>query len=229
MSQNVKIVYKNENVIIINKPGGIPSQSDMSGDKDAMTLTSELLSMQGENSSLWLVHRLDRTVGGLIAFARNKASAAELSALIASGELIKQYFAVARGTVEGGTYRDILYKDARQGKAFVISTKRQGAKEAILECEQMAVVSTSQKPLTLCKITLKTGRFHQIRAQLSARGTPLVGDKKYGGIDRLARFPALISARLSFSLFGEDIDVSILPDISEYPWSQFEEKDYIKE
>jgi len=229
MSQNVKIIYKNENVIIINKPCGIPSQSDTSGDKDAMTLTSELLATQGEHSRLWLVHRLDRTVGGLIAFARSKESAAKLSALIANEELKKQYFAVARGTVESGTYRDILYKDARQGKAFVISTKRQGAKEAILECEQMAISENSQNPLTLCKITLKTGRFHQIRAQLSSRGTPLVGDKKYGGTDKFVKFPALISARLSFRLFGEDIDVSILPDISEYPWSQFEETDYIKE
>ena len=86
-----KIVYKDENVAVIIKPVGMPSQSDPTGDKDAMTATSELLASQGENGALWLVHRLDRNVGGLLAFARNKKSAAELSKIIQNGIFSKKY------------------------------------------------------------------------------------------------------------------------------------------
>ena len=74
-----KIVYKDENVVVIIKPIGMPSQSDPTGDIDAMSATSQLLLSLGERDALWLVHRLDRNVSGLLAFARNKKSAAELS------------------------------------------------------------------------------------------------------------------------------------------------------
>jgi 23S rRNA pseudouridine1911/1915/1917 synthase len=226
MTNSVEIIYKNKNVVIINKPCGMPSQSDTSGDKDAMTATSELLASLGEPSSLWLVHRLDRTVCGLIAFARSKASAAALSELVAAGDLTKQYFAAAKGRVEGGVFRDILYKDARQGKSFVINTKRSGAKEAELICESRECIARQGREITLCAITLKTGRFHQIRCQLSSRGYALIGDKKYGGADSNSRFPALMSARLAFELDGENIDVSALPILTDYPWSLFSPQAY---
>jgi thioredoxin reductase (NADPH) len=69
-----------------------------------MTLTSRRLSEWGEDSHLWLIHRLDRNVGGLIVFARSKAVAAELSSLVADGKLRKHYFAVCDGICEGGEY-----------------------------------------------------------------------------------------------------------------------------
>ena len=92
-----KIVFKNKNAVIIYKPPGIPSQSDLSGDPDALTLTSSLLATAGEPHELYLVHRLDRVVGGIMVLARNKKSAAALSALVSGEGIGKEYLAVVEG------------------------------------------------------------------------------------------------------------------------------------
>lgn len=218
MTENIKIVYKNRNVVIINKPAGIPSQSDPTGDKDALTLTSEMLASFGEPSALWLVHRLDRTVGGLICFARNKKSAAELSKICSDGSMKKNYIAVCHGSAEGGEYRDLLFKDSATSKAYVVKTERKGAKEARL----IATPLEEKNNMTLVSVELLTGRFHQIRAQMSARGNSLVGDKKYGSRDFVARYPSLFANGISFELFGKKISATALPNTTDYPWSEFD-------
>ena len=84
----VSIVCKTRDFVVINKSAGIPSQSDPSGDTDAMTACSALLCDMGEkNKELYLIHRLDRVVGGLLVFARNSASAAKLSTAVAEREM----------------------------------------------------------------------------------------------------------------------------------------------
>ena len=102
MITNPEIIYKDKNVVVIVKPVAMPSQSDPTGDMDAMTKTSEILASIGESDALWLVHRLDRHVGGLLTFARNKKSAAELSKIIQDGALTKRYLAVCHGKAEEG-------------------------------------------------------------------------------------------------------------------------------
>ena len=221
---NPEIIYKDENVVIIIKPVGMPSQSDPTGDLDAMTATGNALSELSEKSDLWLVHRLDRNVGGLIAFARNKKSAAALSEIVASGRLTKKYLAVCHGNAEEGTYTDFLYKDSATSKAYVVKTARRGAKEARLSLLRLAF----EDEKSLVEVTLDTGRFHQIRAQLSSRGNSLVGDKKYGSRDTKRRTPCLFSNELSFDLLGKKISVNALPDIEEYPWSLFVPEYYEK-
>lgn len=216
----LKIVKKDKQYVIISKPLGIPSQPDPSGDADAMSMTADLLREAGERSELWLVHRLDRTVGGLMVFARTKSAAAELSALAASDGIEKLYLAVAEGNPCGGEYRDYIYKDARLSKAFVVDSARRGVKEAVLDCTPIAAANDR----TLCKISLHTGRYHQIRVQMSSRGTPLVGDGKYGSRDKGARTPALVAYSLAFTLGGKRIEASILPDTAVYPWSLFEKE-----
>jgi len=202
----------------------MPSQSDPSGDVDAMSATAELLCSLGESGALWLVHRLDRVVGGLLVFARTSRAAAELSSAFASEGVKKEYIAVAEGSPEGGTYVDVIYKDARAGKAFVVSRERRGAKRAELYCEPLS----SRDGRTLVRVALKTGRFHQIRVQLASRGTPLVGDGKYGSRDKGSRMPALFSCGLSFNYAGKNITASALPEITGYPWSLFDKENYEK-
>lgn len=214
----VRIIEESREYVIVYKPAGIPSQQDPTGDPDAMSITSELLSSRGESSSLWLIHRLDRTVGGLIVFARTKTAAAELSDMVASDKMRKTYLAVAEGIAVSGEYRDFLYKDARISKAFVVDRKRAGVKEAILECEAVATCSGR----TLCRIDLHTGRYHQIRAQLSSRGTPLVGDGKYGSRDKGARTPALWAYKLEFDFRRKHVCATLKPDTTLYPWCVFE-------
>ncbi|MBR2650123.1 MAG: RluA family pseudouridine synthase [Clostridia bacterium] len=220
----LRIVYKDKDVVIIEKPVGMPSQSDTTGDIDAMSATSELLLASGENSTLFLIHRLDRVVGGLIAFARNKRAAAELSRTVSEGEMKKLYFAICHGKIaEPCELRDFLYKDSAAGKAYVISTDRRGAKEARLTHTPLAY---SEADATLLSVSLATGRFHQIRVQLSSRAHPLIGDKKYGSRDARTRTPALFAHKLEFTLFGREISVSATPDITAYPWNLFDEEKY---
>ena len=220
MNQAPQIVLKNKNFIVINKPIGMPSQSDTTGDRDAMTVLSEFLTSLEEPSALWLIHRLDRNVGGLLVFARNKKSAAELSEKIQYGAFVKKYFAVCHGKPSEGEYTDYLYKDSSTSKSYVVKTKRMGAKEACLDLSLVA----SNGEMSAVSVTLHTGRFHQIRAQLSSRGNSLVGDKKYGSKDALCRTPALFAYSLSFEIFGEKISVSALPDMNEYPWNIFSQE-----
>lgn len=222
----IEIVYKTENYVVVYKPSSIPAQSDKSGDTDAMTLASEKLKELSENEKLWLVHRLDRVVGGLIVFARNREYAAKLSAIVGGCGMTKEYFAIVEGKCEGGVLRDFLYKDSRQSKAFVTDRARSGAKEAVLEYSVLSVKDTDRGVRTLVRIKLHTGRFHQIRAQFAARKLSLVGDGKYGSHDNRAKFPALFAARLAFRIDNDFCDIKKLPDLSEYPWSLFESEDY---
>ena len=222
----IEIVSKTKDYLIIQKPAGMPSQSDPSGDPDAMTLCSQKLKDNGENSSLYLIHRLDRVVGGLMVFARNKSTAAALSSLVADRDFGKYYYAVVGGRAEGGELFDYLYKDARLGKSFVTDSKRAGVKEASLEYQLLDFAEVDGKPFSLVKIELKTGRFHQIRCQFASRKMPLIGDKKYGSRDFKAKTPGLFATELSFVINGREVSVSRLPNLSEYPWSLFEEEKY---
>ncbi len=221
--RNLEILYKNKDIIAVNKDCGLPSQKDKSGDTDAMSLLSEKLTDVGEDGRLWLVHRLDRVVGGVLVFARNKSAAAKLSAIIKEeGGIGKEYIAVVDGEISAsGTLVNYLYKDSSTNKAFVVDRERNGVKRAELEYTALESVSTEHGVKTLVKIRLKTGRFHQIRTQFSYRKNPVTCDKKYGSRDFGARFPALFSRRLSFDIGKEHIDVSALPDLSLYPWCLF--------
>ena len=222
----MEILYKDKNLIAINKPAGIPVQPDPTSDKDAMSLCAEILAEQGENNALWLVHRLDRVVGGTVVFARNKRTAAALSELFSTQGTEKEYLAVVEGVAEGGVLEDFLYKDAAKGKAFVVDRKRAGVKEAKLEYAPIATAATERGTYTLVRVKLHTGRFHQIRAQLSSRGMPIVGDGKYGSHDNRAKMPALFSSRLGFTLDTKSYNIKKIPDKESYPWSLFDEASY---
>ena len=217
------VVYKNDDFLVANKPVGTPSQADNSGDKDAMKECSELLRDIGERDELHIINRLDRVVGGLILLARSSRAAAELSSLLQGG-ITKEYRAVIEGECGDGEMRDFLYKDATLGRAYVMKDARRGAKEAILEYSTLDMAEHNGRKLSLVKVELKTGRFHQIRAQFSSRRMPLVGDKKYGSKVSGTPHPALFAARLAFSYKGENYDITAAPDITAFPWSLFDKK-----
>ena len=222
----IEILYRNKDIVIIKKAPGVPTQSDLSGDDDAMLLTASGLLELGESKALWLVHRLDRVVGGLVVFARSKSAAATLSMLVGGRGMEKEYLAVVEGNAEGGIMQDYIYKDSARGKAFIVDKPRRGAKEAVLEYSPISVVDTERGALTLVRIKLHTGRFHQIRVQFSSRKMPLVGDGKYGSHDNRVKYPALYASHLAFSSGGISADVRSVPDINEYPWSLFDKECY---
>ena len=222
----IEIISKNADYVVIYKPAGIPSQSDPGGDPDAMTLCSASLRQMGESDGLYLIHRLDRVVGGLMVFARNKKAAADLSSQVADHSFGKYYFAVVHGKSDGGTLFDYLYKDPILNKAFATDRKRAGVKSAELEYETLDSLEIGGQPISLVKIKLKTGRFHQIRAQFASRQMPLIGDKKYGSRDRKAKMPSLFATGLIFRSNKKEVRASRLPELSKYPWSLFNEEKY---
>ena len=224
----IEILYKSRALIAIYKPHGIPSQPDPSGDADAMTLTREALAKAGEPDALWLIHRLDRVVGGIMIFARSKKYAAALTDMLKERVITKEYYAVLDGATPGGKFEDYIYKDARAGKAFIVERERSGVKRASLTCIPLAERTTDRGVKTLVKISLDTGRFHQIRSQTSHRSTPVTGDGKYGSHDNRAKHIALVASHINLSVLAEKLDITRLPDLKEYPWSLFDEADFVK-
>jgi 23S rRNA pseudouridine1911/1915/1917 synthase len=128
---------------------------------------------------IYPVHRLDKETGGVMVYAKTAQAAAKLSADVAAGRLQKTYLAVVKGDFpnEQGEMRDLLFRDQQRNKSFVVQRQRKGVKEAILQYERLE----SRDALSLMKVTLVTGRTHQIRVQFASRGYPLIGDRRYGG------------------------------------------------
>ena len=156
---------------------------------------------------IYPLHRLDANVGGVMLYARTKAAAAKFSKLIQEGLLVKEYVALVHGTPpESGDWQDLLFKDSRKNKVFVVKRQRAGVKQARLEFTRLTPGETS-----LVRIRLHTGRSHQIRVQFASRGFPLVGDHKYGSRDS-ATAPMLFSCRLTFPHGGKTCSFEALPD-----------------
>ena len=220
----MNIIFKNKDFIACVKPQGIPSQPDPSGCVDMTALLSEELIKNGEKSDIFVVHRLDRYTGGLIIYARNKEAAAAFSRLVAEKDgFQKEYLAVISGRPENesGNMTDYLFKDSAQKKAFVVKSERKGAKLASLDFKTLQTVSEDDKIFSLLRITLNTGRFHQIRAQLSSRGMPIYGDGKYGSREKAPNF-ALWASKIVFIYKGKSYEFESAPDLSQKPWSLFE-------
>ncbi len=225
----MEILFKDKWLVAVNKPYGMPSQPDPTGDEDALTLTARLLGFDSPRDRLWLVHRLDRVVGGVMAFARDRGTSASLSTLISEKVAIKEYFAVVEGEAKGGIIESLLYKDPRASKSFVVDRVREGVKEARLEYIPLECVNTDNSAMTLVRIRLHTGRFHQIRAQMSHIGHPVVGDGKYGSHNNRAKMPALFSASLCFTLRDKEYKLCAMPNFDAYPWCEFSESSYLGE
>ena len=193
----MEIITQTPDLVICIKPVGVDSEKEMP------QLLAQVL--PGE---FFPVHRLDMGVGGLMVFARSKQAAAKLGALIAQGQLKKEYLALVHGCPEEKTGRmeDLLWKDSRKNKVFVVRRQRAGVKPARLEFRRLSAGAES-----LVHIRLHTGRSHQIRVQFSSRGYPLVGDHKYGSRSEKTA-PMLFSCALTFPWKGQEKHYELLPD-----------------
>lgn len=213
----IEILYEDKSVVVCIKPVGVLSQSE--GQTDMVMLLSEQL-----GGNIYPVHRLDRNVGGVMVFARNSKAAARLSGDIQSGKFVKQYLAAVHGVPQKmcGVMRDILFKDSRRNKSFVVSRQRKGTKEASLEYIVLDTAVNVAQECSLVRIKLHTGRTHQIRVQFASRKTPLLGDGKYGSRDNRCD-TALWSHRITFinPLSGEEVCFESYPDTENYPWNLF--------
>ncbi len=167
------VLYKNNQFIAFNKPTSIPSQSDKSGDKSLLVYAEQYC-----KHSLYLLQRLDRPASGVCLFAKKKQGQQYFGKLLEKRTVTKYYLAVVKSAPDTGasTLRHFLKRDGKHKKARVEKEEKAGFKEAVL---QYAVLGKSDN-YTLLGLRLDTGRFHQIRAQLAAIGSPIKGDVKYG-------------------------------------------------
>ena len=198
-----EILYEDETIIVIRKPAGLATQSAKVGEPDAVSELKKYLAENGQkNPYIGVVHRLDQPVEGLLVFAKTKDAAAGLTKQLSTGTLNKKYYALVCGKPEAeeGELVDYLVKE--QSLAKVVPEGTPDAKKAVL---QYKVLKRMPEGLALLDIHIDTGRFHQIRVQMSNAGMPLLGDMKYGSDASVAfsrevgvRFVALYAYHLEF-------------------------------
>ncbi|NLK28773.1 MAG: RluA family pseudouridine synthase [Clostridiales bacterium] len=182
---NLKVLYEDAHLIVVEKPPKIPSQGDKTGDKDMLTYVSQYLQTkypEAKSPYVGLIQRLDRPVGGVMAFAKTKVATQKLSDQIQRNEIRKIYYGLVCGVPENNheVLVDFLLKQSKNNMSKVVSKDTPKAKEAILEYDLLETIETPEYgSLSLLKITLKTGRHHQIRVQLSNAQLPIWGDTKY--------------------------------------------------
>lgn len=198
------LCVKPAGVLSTDEPGGMPSLvREATGAADIRT-----------------VHRLDQVVGGLMVLAKSKEAASQLGRQIMDGTFEKEYLAVVHGVLPQaeGRLTDLLIRDKTERKTYVTSTPGKDVQEAVLDYVRLTVSGN----FSLVSITLVTGRTHQIRAQFSSRGFPLVGDRKYSTHEDSCGI-ALWSHRLAFSdpATGKRVDCSLFPP-HETPWDLFQ-------
>ena len=174
----MEIIYEDKAVIVVYKEAGLAVESRRVGEMDLESLLlAELARRSGQEGRppLYMVHRLDQPVEGLVVFARTKAAAASLSAQVQDGRMSKIYRAVVSGQIpaDSGTLTDYLVREKTGNRSRVARPGEPGAKKAVLDYRKL-------DDQTL-EINLHTGRHHQIRVQLSHAGMPIRGDVKYGG------------------------------------------------
>lgn len=190
------ILYSDRSLAVCIKPVGLDSEAEVPA-----ALKEQL------GGEIFPIHRLDKNVGGVMVYARTKHAAAALSKTVQDGQMIKEYVAMVHGTPpETGDWEDLLWKDAKKNKVFVVKRERKGVKKARLEFTRQ----TDSDPC-IVHIRLHTGRSHQIRVQFSSRGFPLVGDHKYGSRDERTE-PMLYSCRITFPWNGESKSFESLPE-----------------
>ena len=195
-----RIIYIDNHLIAVTKPAGLLTQPDRNTDESLIDQTRQWIKEKynkPNNIFLGLVHRLDRNVSGVVLFARTSKAASRLSKQFREGTPKKHYRAIVLGKLkeEHTTLVHYLRKE-KSLRATVFPRETPTAKRSELSYE---VINSLEKK-SLLEVSLSTGRFHQIRAQMAFIGHPIIGDVKYGAPEPLPNQEiALYAHKLVFS------------------------------
>ena len=184
VSSELDVVYEDDNILIVNKPYGLLSQSDKKGVQDCLVSRvqgylyekKEYDPANEHSFAPTICHRLDRNTRGLVIAAKNAKALRSVNEAIAAREITKIYKASVSGIFDEKDFSISCYLKKQDTKAIVSDTKKEGYALALMDVH----VNKQYKDRADCMITLHTGRFHQIRACMAHIHHPLVGDIKYG-------------------------------------------------
>lgn len=209
----IKPVYEDNHLLVVVKPQGQLTQSDETGDLSLQDECKQYIKEKYQKPGevyLGLVHRLDRPVGGLVAFARTSKAASRLSEQLRTHHMEREYLAVVEGEdlPARGDLRDWLLQ-GEDGLVRVVPEGTPGTKEARLHYERLG----AREGTALVHLRLETGRKHQIRVQLSHLGYPIRYDMRYGHGERgrdIALFGAVL--RLNHPTLKKEMTFTACPE-----------------
>jgi 23S rRNA pseudouridine1911/1915/1917 synthase len=208
------VLYEDNHCLVVVKPAGLLTVADATGDDTLAARARRYLAAKYHKPGrvfLGIVHRLDRPVSGIVLFARTSKSAARLSEQMRGRSITKEYAALVSGRPHDGSYADWLLKDERQNVTRIVAADAPGARLARLELR----VEQRFRRGARVFVRIETGRSHQIRVQLAARGTPICGDRKYGSPIGCGGRLTLHAARLRFQhpTRPEEVDIRCEPPV----------------
>lgn len=234
-SPKLNIVYEDDQILLVDKRPGLAVHPH-DGAEYGRTLIDHIQaylyqkhewSPRSENSfTPALCNRIDRNTGGIVIAAKTAEALRVMNQKIKDREMDKRYLAIVEGTPnpKEGSLKGYLFKDAKQNRVFVTDTPQPGSKS----CQTDYRILSSANGLSLVECKLITGRTHQIRAQFAHAGHPLLGDGKYGKLDKRfdRNYQALYSYRLRFDfttdagslgyLNGKSFQVEQVDFVAEY-------------
>jgi 23S rRNA pseudouridine1911/1915/1917 synthase len=216
---NVEILYEDNHCLAVNKPAGIPSQDDETGDPSLVSWAREDLKARYHkpgNVYVGLVHRLDRPTSGVVLLARTSKAAGRLSEQFRSGRIAKLYWAIVEGgpNADAGQWIDFLEKDRAANRVRVLEEAVGDGQEARVDYR----VVRRWRGVTKLELRPATGRSHQLRVQLASRGMAILGDHKYGSAVVLAadfgqRRIALHARELTFKHPTREEEISVVAPV----------------
>lgn len=216
---DIRVLYEDNHLLVVEKPANVPVQADASGDEDLLTACKGYIKEKYQKPGevyLGLVHRLDRPVGGVMVFARTSKAAARLTEQFSAHRTEKRYAAIVEGSAPGeGRLTDFLLKNEATNTTAVVKEGTPGAKLAKLSFRTLA----RSDGLSLLDVDLQTGRPHQIRVQLSHGGFPIKGDQRYNPTARVGEQIRLWAYALTIAhpTLKEEMTFYAMPPFGEFP------------
>ncbi len=226
----IPIIYEDNHLLIVEKPINMPVQEDASGDLDLLSALKAFIKERDHkpgNVYLALLHRLDRPVGGVMAFGKTSKAASRLSDDFRRHKVKRDYLAVVQDqnlTLKNQeTWTDYLYKNRQKNKVSVVNKADKRGKKAVLDYQLLE----QRKQVALVRVRLHTGRSHQIRVQFQSREHPLWGGQKYGQkYSHKGQQIALWAQHLSLihPTKKETMTFTSTPPLSKEPWNVFKDQ-----